>query len=200
MDSNIRLPKTKVGYKSFYKIIEVSKELFRVKGVSTTSVNEIIEKAEVATGTFYNYFDDKLAVYKYLLDDYSTIIRKRIYDAIRTVETRYEKERIGIKTFLEFAREDKLSYRIIWESLFIDQRLFVNYYTNFSNVYVNQLAYAVKGGQIKDNIDLKTLSFMLMGIANFVGLQVVFKGDVSDEELDKITDQIMYVLKNGMFT
>lgn len=200
MDSNIRLPKTKVGYKSFYKIIEVSKELFRVKGVSTTSVNEIIEKAEVATGTFYNYFDDKLAVYKYLLDDYSTIIRKRIYDAIRTVETRYEKERIGIKTFLEFAREDKLSYRIIWESLFIDQRLFVNYYTNFSNVYVNQLAYAVKGGQIKDNIDLKTLSFMLMGIANFVGLQVVFEGDLSDEELDKITDQIMYVLKNGMFT
>lgn len=200
MDSNIRLPKTKVGYKSFYKIIEVSKELFRVKGVSTTSVNEIIEKAEVATGTFYNYFDDKLAVYKYLLDDYSIIIRKRIYDAIRTVETRYEKERIGIKTFLEFAREDKLSYRIIWESLFIDQRLFVNYYTNFSNAYVNQLAYAVKGGQIKDNIDLKTLSFMLMGIANFVGLQVVFEGDLSDEELDKITDQIMYVLKNGMFT
>lgn len=200
MDSNIRLPKTKVGYKSFYKIIEVSKELFRVKGVSTTSVNEIIEKAEVATGTFYNYFDDKLAVYKYLLDDYSTIIRKRIYDAIRTVETRYEKERIGIKTFLEFAREDKLSYRIIWESLFIDQRLFVNYYTNFSNAYVNQLAYAVKGGQIKDNIDLKTLSFMLMGIANFVGLQVVFKGDITDEELDEITDQIMYVLKNGMFT
>ena len=194
MDSNIRLPKTKVGYKSFYKIIEVSKELFRVKGVSTTSVNEIIEKAEVATGTFYNYFDDKLAVYKYLLDDYSTIIRKRIYDAIRTVETRYEKERIGIKTFLEFAREDKLSYRIIWESLFIDQRLFVNYYTNFSNAYVNQLAYAVKGGQIKDNIDLKTLSFMLMGIANFVGLQVVFEGDLSDEELHKITDQIMYVL------
>src|SRR5690554_581758 len=200
MDSNIRLPKTKVGYKSFYKIIEVSKELFRVKGVSTTSVNEIIEKAEVATGTFYNYFDDKLAVYKYLLDDYSTIIRKRIYDAIRTVETRYEKERIGIKTFLEFAREDKLSYRIIWESLFIDQRLFVNYYTNFSNVYVNQLKSAVKLGQVKDNIDLKTLSFMLMGIANFVGLQVVFEGDLSDEELDKITDQIMYVLKNGMFT
>jgi len=200
MNSNIRLPKTKVGYKSFYKIIEVSKDLFRVKGVSTTSVNEIIEKAEVATGTFYNYFDDKLAVYKYLLDDYSAIIRKKINDAIRTVETRYEKERIGIKTFLEFAREDKLSYRIIWESLFIDQRLFVNYYTNFSNVYVNQLKSAVKLGQVKDNIDLKTLSFMLMGIANFVGLQVVFEGDLSDEELDKITDQIMYVLKNGMFT
>lgn len=200
MNSNIRLPKTKVGYKSFYKIIEVSKDLFRIKGVSTTSVNEIIEKAEVATGTFYNYFDDKLAVYKYLLDDYSAIIRKKINDAIRTVETRYEKERIGIKTFLEFAREDKLSYRIIWESLFIDQRLFVNYYTNFSNVYVNQLKSAVKLGQVKDNIDLKTLSFMLMGIANFVGLQVVFEGDLSDEELDKITDQIMYVLKNGMFT
>lgn len=200
MNSNIRLPKTKVGYKSFYKIIEVSKELFRIKGVSTTSVNEIIEKAEVATGTFYNYFDDKIAVYKYLLDDYSAIIRKRINDAIRTVDTRYEKERISIKTFLEFAREDKLSYRIIWESLFIDQRLFVNYYTNFSNLYVNQLKTAVKASQVKDNIDLKTLSFMLMGIANFAGLQIVFKGDTTDEELDEITDQIMYVLKNGMFT
>lgn len=199
MNSNIRLPKTQVGYKSFYKIIEEAKELFRNKGVSTTSVNEIIEKAGVATGTFYNYFDDKLAVYKYLLDDYSTIIRKRINDAIRTVDTRYEKERIGIKTFLEFAREDKLTYRIIWESLFIDSSLFVNYYTNFSKVYVKQLAAAVKKGEVKEEIDLDTLSFMLMGISNFVGLKVVFKGDVSDEELDNITDQIMYILKNGMF-
>jgi len=179
--------KTKVGYKSFYKIIDVTKDLFREKGVSLTSINEIIEKSRVAIGTFYNYFDDKLAVYKYLLDDYSITIRKKINEAIQMAETREDEERLGIKAFLKFARDDKLSYRIIWESLFIDNDIFVDYYTSFAEIYAKRLSRSLRVGEVKQYIDLKTLAFMLMGISNFVGLQIVFKGDVSDEEIDEIT-------------
>lgn len=196
---SIRLPKTKTGYKSFNKIIEVSKQLFVHKGYSSTSINEIIAESGVATGTFYIYFDDKRAVYDYLLKDYSHQIRRSINDAISKIDSRYEKERVGLKTFIQFAVKDRLSYRIIWESLFVDPALFKEYYMHFSLSYIHQLEYSVSNGEIDEKINLETLSYVLMGIANFVGLQVIFNDIKSEKEIDKITDQVMYILKNGMF-
>ncbi len=196
---SIRLPKTKTGYKSFNKIIEVSKQLFVHKGYSSTSINEIIAESGVATGTFYIYFDDKRAVYDYLLKDYSHQIRRSINDAISKIDSRYEKERVGLKTFIQFAVKDRLSYRIIWESLFVDPALFKEYYMHFSLSYIHQLEHSVSNGEIDEKINLETLSYVLMGIANFVGLQVIFNDIKSEKEIDKITDQVMYILKNGMF-
>lgn len=200
----IRLPKTKTGFKSFNKIIEVSKKLFANQGFSQTSINEIIEKSNIATGTFYIYFDDKRAVYDYLLNDYSKQIRTRIANAIRGLPTSQEREREGIKTYIEFALEDKLSYRIIWESLFVEKELFINYYKNFGAGYVSQLNKSVDNGQVQSNIDLETLSYALMGITSFVGLQAVFKDEESKDGVDEtyidfVTDQIMLLLRNGMF-
>lgn len=200
MKESIRLPKTKAGYKSFNQIIKVSKKLFVKNGYRATSINEIIKEAKIATGTFYKYFEDKRAVYDYLLHDYSLSIRKRIALAIHEAKTRYEKERLGLRTFIEFALEDRLSYRLIWESLFVERELFVNYYENFSKSYVRQLQEAVDNQEVDPNVNLETLTYVLMGISNFVGLQVVFKENVSAKELDEITDQVMYILKNGMFT
>jgi hypothetical protein len=39
----------------------------------------------------------------------------------------------------------------------------------------------------------------LMGISNFVGLQVLFRETLTDLDLDRITDNVMKVLKSGMF-
>lgn len=203
-NSTIRLPKTKTGFKSFNKIIEVSKTLFANKGFSQTSINEIIENAKIATGTFYNYFDDKRAVYDYLLNDYSTQIRTRIAKAVKDLPSSEAREREGIKTYIKFALEDKLSYRIIWESLFIEKDLFINYYKNFGSSYIMQLKNSLEKGEIRGDIDFETLSFALMGITSFLGLQVVFKDELDDnydrdKYVDFIADNIMVLLKNGMF-
>lgn len=42
-----------------YNVIQVAKQLFRDKGVSDYSVQDIIEKSEISKGTFYNYFSSK---------------------------------------------------------------------------------------------------------------------------------------------
>ncbi len=197
--SNYRLPIRKNGQRTFKRIIDVSKELFALNGFMATSINEIIKEAKIATGTFYQYFDDKRAVYDYLLNDYSIRIRKNINEAIQGYNKRYDQEKYGIQAFLKFALEDKLSYRIIWESMFVDPTLFKNYYTNFAKGYIKQLNSAVSNNEVDNKVDLETLSYVLMGISNFVGLQVVFKDEITDEELEYITNNVMYILKHGMF-
>lgn len=198
-DMNYRLPKRKDGQKTFDNIIETARKLFSKNGYQATSINEIIEKSRIATGTFYLYFDDKFALYSYLLAKYRKSIRKAISEAIKDADTRYEKERLGIRAFLKFAWDDPLAYRIIWESMFADKELFREYYQTFSHDYVRQLGHAVKDGEVREDLDLETLSYILMGISNFVGLQVLFRETLTDNDLDKITDNVMKVLNSGMF-
>ncbi len=194
-----RLPKRKDGQKTFDQIIEAAKKLFSKKGYLATSINEIIEKSNIATGTFYLYFDDKFALYSYILDKYRKSIRKNISDAIKDATTRYEKERLGLKAFLKFAWDDPLAYRIIWESMFVDQNLFKEYYQTFSEHYVRQLKLSVETGEVREDIDLETMSYVLMGISNFVGIQVMFRDTLTESNLDFIVDQAMKIIKDGMF-
>jgi len=196
---NFRLPKRKDGQKTFDQIIETAKKLFSENGYQATSINLIIHKAGIATGTFYLYFDDKFALYSYLLAKYRKSIRRAISEGILGATTRYEKESLGLRAFLKFAWQDPLAYRIIWESMFVNKTLFKEYYETFSHDYVRQLTQSVHSGEIREDVDLETLSYILMGISNFVGLQVLFRDTLTDVELDRITDQVMKVLKNGMF-
>ena len=132
---------------------------FAEKGFLATSTNQIIMESKVAIGTFYIYFDDKRAVYDYLLNDYSKRIRKVIQESIKDLSTRYEKEREGLRAFIKFSLEDRLSYRIIWESMFVERKLFIAYYTNFAQVYIKQLQTAVDTNDDK-KYDLGNTAFM----------------------------------------
>lgn len=48
-------------------IAEIALNLFIDKGLNETTVAEIMEKAALGTGTFYNYFESKEAILKYCL-------------------------------------------------------------------------------------------------------------------------------------
>ncbi len=52
------------------RIFKAAFALFKHKGVDATTVEEICEKADVAKGTFFNYFPHKEAVFGYLGEDW----------------------------------------------------------------------------------------------------------------------------------
>jgi len=194
-----RLPKTKVGERSFKKIIKAGKTLFAKDGFQSTSINDIIAKSKVAAGTFYIYFDNKLALYMYLLDEYRTNIRVAASEAIHDCHTRYEAEKAGLRAFIKYVKKDPLAYKIIWESLFVDPEIFKEYYSSFAKSYIYHLKKSVEKGEIRDDIDLETISYILMGISNFVGLQIIFNDNSDDVDIDFVVEESMKLLENGMF-
>jgi len=196
---NYRPPKTKVGERSFKKIIKAGKTLFAKDGYQSTSINNIIAKANVAAGTFYIYFDNKRALYLYLLNEYSVNIREASTLATKGYNTRLEIEREGLRAFIHYANNDPLSYKIIWESLFVDYKIFKDYYVSLAKSYIYHLKKYAKLGEIRDDIDLETVAYILMGISNFIGLQVIFKEGADESDIDFIVNETMKVLQNGMF-
>lgn len=191
----INIPKTKLGQTKMDKLLSSSEELFATKGFYNTSISDICRHAETAVGTFYIYFETKTDVYRYLMEKYKTEIKNHLSSSISGCDSRYEREREGIKCFIKYAVANPNIYNIIWGSLSIDRQMFTDYYVSFAKSYSHGLA---KDGNEVTLADTESVSYLLMGISNFLGLKAMFNG-MSDEEIDKMVDEtVMPALKNGI--
>jgi AcrR family transcriptional regulator len=197
MKEKFRHAKTKVGEKSFNKIVRAGKNLFAKSGYHSTSINDIIAKANVAVGTYYIYFNSKLALYHYLLDEYQEKIREAAREATLNLTSRRDIEKEGLKAFIMYVIKEPLAYKVIWESLFVNQDLFIDYYSRFSESYVTNLK--KYSDEVREDIDYETVSFILMGIANFVGLQILFKDKPTEQDVDFVVNESMKLLDKGLF-
>ena len=196
MSNNIEKPKTRRGEATQGKLIQAAAQLFNEKGYYETTIADITGRAGVGNGTFYIYFDSKLSLYKYLLQEYGKRIRANSSAAIEKAKNRREAEKQGIKRFFEFVLKEPEIFAIIWESLYIDKDLFDEFYTTFAKSYTNRLKKAQKEGEVR-HIDPNVLSYVLMGITNFVALNsIVLK---KQKNVEHIVDEIMEVLDKGMF-
>ncbi len=61
------------------QIMTAAKQVFADAGYHGASINSIIEKAQIARGTFYLYFESKAAVFDSILDEAMTDLRARIH-------------------------------------------------------------------------------------------------------------------------
>ena len=191
----INIPKTKLGQTKMDKLLSSSEELFATKGFYNTSISDICRHAGTAVGTFYIYFETKTDVYRYLMEKYKIEIKNKLSESISQCKSRYEREREGIKCFIKYAVSNPNIYNIIWGSLSIDKEIFTDYYVSFAKSYSHGLA---KDGDEVTLADTESISYLLMGISNFLGLKAMFEG-MSDEEIDKMVDEtVMPTLKNGI--
>jgi AcrR family transcriptional regulator len=198
MNRFVKQPKTKRGEVTLERIVKAGEDCFLKKGYHGSSINDITSTAEVAPGTFYIYFEDKLSLYKHLLVHYSHDIRMYIAKRLKEsdVTTRKEAERIGLKAFLEYIQEHRSMYNIIWESLYIDKKLFIDYYSDFGKNYARHIQEAIGEGQIKP-YNAEVVAYMLMGISNFIGLNYVMFKETTD--FDPIVDEVITILDKGLF-
>ena len=194
----IILPKTKNAKEKFARIIEAADNEFYVHGYENTTIANITSAAGMAVGTFYLYFKDKLSLYHYILFDYQDRLRRYIQARIGNCDSRPEKEKLGLMAWLEFINDNPRTYNIIWQSLVIDKKLFIDYYSSFSRSYERGLLN--DKNQLND-VDFKTTSLALMGISTFLGLKSMLENDkkLSPEEIENMADNIMKILKEGLF-
>ena len=198
MEFEIKIPTTRNGKQTFQLIVDTAIEVFYEKGYHNTTIKDITSAAGIAAGTFYLYFKNKFVLYRYILMDFQHDIRRRIAEKVSSVDGRFEKEKEGIKTFIKYAIEKPHSYNIIWESLYIDKQLFIDYYSGFAKRYERGLDQSIKAGEMHD-VDTELVSYILMGVSNFIGLKVLLDLGGNNDDIDLIVDQVMEIIKTGIF-
>src|SRR5205823_9719074 len=73
-----KTPRTARGERTLRKILDAAREEFGERGFSDTSIVGITQRAGVALGTFYTYFESKEALFQALVRDMSAQVRESV--------------------------------------------------------------------------------------------------------------------------
>lgn len=194
-NKRVSQPVTHRGQKTKQNILEAAEELFGKKGYERTGIVEICQRAGVAQGTFYIYFNDKKAAFVELVKELSHSLRREIAEAVKGISDRLEVERVGFRTFFAFVIKHRNLYRIVRQAEFVDEEVFRWYYRRWVQGYSRGLTKAMEAKQIR-SLDPECLAYCLMGIGDFLGMRwVIWEDRVPPQKLFK---DIMTFIQYGL--
>lgn len=185
--------KTQKGELTRQKLLEAAEEIFGNKGYYNTSIVEITQRAGVAQGTFYVYFDNKQEIFRQLVIMLNHTIRREIQKAIAGVTDRKEQEKIGYKTFFSFVKCHRNLYKIVLEAQWVDEEIYKWYFKTFAEGYMRGLKEAMDKGELR-KLDPECLAYCLMGITIEVGKRWILweNEEVPEHVLNDMIDFIFH--------
>jgi AcrR family transcriptional regulator len=89
------------------KLLAAARRVFANKGLGEATARDIVRETDLATGTFYNYFDSKEDVFRALLGQLAEKARRRVRAQRRMPGTSLEQRVHGAyRAYFELAVED----------------------------------------------------------------------------------------------
>lgn len=150
---------TKKGKETRNQIIEASEQLFMEKSVSKVTINDIVQRAGIAKGTFYLYFDSKETLVWNFIDTKLSGLNK--YLAKLEVEG-YEKEDIEkiISYIASFSKKHKTLIKLMHHVRFFSFIGFHNMESKSVNKWIEWLYIWLEKGRLKGELDIDNSRFM----------------------------------------
>lgn len=168
--STKKQPKTARGNKTREKLLDAAEIEFGEKGFHDAAISGITQRAGVALGTFYVYFDSKEEVFRDLVSHMGHLTRSWIAQRVAGATDRLTAEREGIMAFIEFVRQHKNLYRVVSEAQFVANDAFHSYYSVFADAYQENLSAAAARAEIRTG-DYEIWSWAMIGMAVFLGMR-----------------------------
>lgn len=190
-----KTPRTDRGRKTLRLLLDAAAAEFGEKGFHESSVVSITQRAGVALGSFYTYFDSKDSLFRALVRDMSAQVRQTVGPVMAAESDRLEGERKGLAKFLAFVREHKVLYRIIDEAEFVDPPSYRAHYEDTVNGYLASLKDAAQKGQLRHDVE-DVHAWAIVGMNVFLGLRYGVMGE--DRDVDEVATIAADLLTNGL--
>jgi len=196
--ANSKVPRTARGERTLRKILDGARAEFGERGFSESSIVGITQRAGVALGTFYTYFDSKEALFQALVRDMSAQVAETVAPAFEGSPNALDAARDGLELFLRFAREHRDIYRIIDEAEFVDPSAYREHYeTTATRIAARFVAAREKGEIARDLSDdeLEILAWASMGANVFLGLRYSVWASADPKRVAEVANRL---LRKGM--
>jgi len=196
--SDGKAPRTARGERTLRKILDAARNEFGERGFSESSIVGITQRAGVALGTFYTYFDSKEALFQALVRDMSGQVREQVGPVLGKASDAVDAEHRALEAFLDFVRDHRDIYRIIDEAEFVDPAAYREHYETTASRIATRLIAARDKGQIRadfTNEELQTIAWGMMGANVFLGLRY-FVWDKADA--GRIAGMMSKIWRSGL--
>lgn len=186
-----KTPRTERGRRTVRAILDAAAHEFGTRGYHDTGITHITQRAGVALGSFYTWFDSKEAVFRALVADMSEKVKTFVGPAIAAAPDGIASEGAGLKAFLDFVGENKLIYRIIDEAEFVAPDHFRAHYETTAQRIEDRLKAAATRGEVRSDVT-DVHAWAIMGMNVFLGLRFGVWGDGrSTEEVARIANEML---------
>jgi AcrR family transcriptional regulator len=190
-----RVPKTARGRKTRDRLLEAAEIEFGERGFHDAAISGITERAGVALGSFYTYFESKQEIFAALVSYIGERTRQRVRERVAGARDRLEAERLGLAAYVEFVREHKGIYRIMSEAEFVAHDAFKAHYEGFARSYRANLARARQQGEIREG-DYEVWSWAIIGLDVFLGMR--FAAWDESRKPEEVAAAVVDLIGHGM--
>ncbi|MFP4199608.1 MAG: TetR/AcrR family transcriptional regulator [Halanaerobium sp.] len=188
------------------RIIDAAMKEFAENPYSKTSINRIIEQADISKGSFYQYFNNKKDLYKYLIE---LVTAKKIEFLNQKLED-YQKYEFfpllrklfiaGIQFKNKYPVISEIGDRLLnGENESLKNEIYAESKPKTNQFFEELISEAVQKGEIDPEIDIKFTAFMLTDF--FINLVNYYFENHNPNDLNEImdyVDKMLYIMKNGM--
>ena len=165
-----KAPKTRRGRETQNKLFDAAEKEFGERGYHEAAISGITQRAGVALGTFYVYFDSKEEIFRALVAHMGHLTRAWIAERVADSPDRLTAERQGIEAFIDFVRSHENLYQIISEAQFVAEDAYREYYMGFAEAYRQNLERAAANNEIRQG-DYDVWAWALLGMSVFLGMR-----------------------------
>lgn len=190
-----KIPRTDRGRRTRRALLDAAATEFGEKGFYEASISGITQRAGVALGSFYTWFDSKDALFRALVSDLSDQVRDHVAPAVRNAPDGLAAERAGLAAFLGFVRDHQEIYRIVDEAEFVDPASFRRHYAATADRIHQRLAAAAARGEMRADVG-EVHAWAVMGMNVFLGLR--YGVWTRDTDIDFVADVAEDLLRNGL--
>ena len=192
--SDGKAPRTARGERTLRKILDAALVEFGEKGFGETSIVGITQRARVALGTFYTYFDSKDDVFRALVRDMSAQVKIAVAPALEEATSTLDGERRALAAFLRFVAGHKQVYRIIDEAEFVDPEGFRGHYEGAAARIAERLRSGARRGELRAEpsaLAEEIVAWAVMGANVFVGLRFGVWGEEDPERVAEVANRLL---------
>lgn len=185
------------------KIIDAAIDEFSKYSFHKARITAIADKAGIAKGSFYQYFEDKKDLYKYLME---LLVEKKlsyINQDMMTNKDKYGFFQLLREVYLSGIRFAKENPRLLLMGTMLAadkdllQEIYGEHQDKSADFFQQLLEYGKEKGEIDPAIDLSLVSNMLGGLSYSLTDLIIEDGKLDFDDM-KIIDKMLYFLENGI--
>lgn len=151
-------------------IVGAGQEIFTEMGYGAASIRDIVRRSGLAAGTFYNYFPDKQSVFRAVLEEHTTELRRRLREARARARDPETIVREGFQTYFSFIVEDLPLFEMLRRNAGTVRELFD---TPALELGIAELREDLAAhGALPAGLDLDALAAAMGGVAFELGIRL----------------------------
>lgn len=160
------------------QILDAAARLFVDRGVDGVTIRDIVRGTRLAAGTFYNYFPDKQAVFRALVDDQMGQLTRRLVEIRRNASSLEPFLHDTYALVFETVLREPVFYALILRNQTVVRTLYDDRVLGVSVEALSQdIVAAQSRGLIDPALDVKLLAAALFGVGFEMARALVDRAD-----------------------